>query len=245
MAGGITAAVIGGTALVGSAYMSSQASRSAAQTQANAANNATAAQREALDRQIELNKPFYDVGVSAVNRLGSQAPFDPNAFNYQADPGYAFRLSEGNKALNASAAARGGMISGNALKAAQTYGQNMGSQEYANAYNRYVQGYGINTANNQFLANMGQSSANNQANAIGNFGNAYAANTMGAGNAMAAGQIGSANAYSNAVGQGIGMYQTNQLINSMGNRSAYQTSTRSDGGAPVYDRSEIYNPQQS
>jgi hypothetical protein len=240
MSGGITAAVIGGGALLGSAYMSSQAARGAAQTQANAANNATAAQREALDRQIELNKPFYDVGVSAVNRLGSQAPFDPNAFNYQADPGYAFRLSEGNKALNASAAARGGMISGNALKAAQTYGQNMGSQEYTNAYNRYVQGYGINTANNQFLANMGQSSANNQANAIGNFGNAYAANTMGAGNAMAAGQIGSANAYSNAVGQGIGMYQTNQLINSMGNRSAYQTNTRSDGGAPVYDRSTPY-----
>jgi hypothetical protein len=193
--------------------MSSQAAKSAANTQAGAADRATAAQQEAMERQVELNKPFYDVGVTAVNRLGAQTRFDPNAFNYQADPGYAFRLAEGNKALNASAAARGGMISGNALKAAQTYGQNMGSQEYQNAYNRYVQGYGINTANDQFLANMGQSSANNQANAIGNFGNAYAANTMGAGNAMAAGQIGSANAYSNAIGQGIGMYQTNQMLN--------------------------------
>jgi hypothetical protein len=224
--------------------MSSQAAKSAANTQAGAADRATAAQQQAMERQVELNKPFYDVGVTAVNRLGAQTRFDPNAFNYQADPGYAFRLAEGNKALNASAAARGGMISGNALKAAQTYGQNMGSQEYQNAYNRYVQGYGINTANDQFLANMGQSSANNQANAIGNFGNAYAANTIGAGNAMAAGQIGSANAYTNAVTQGIGAYQMNQLINRSayggGGGSVFGSGTRSGGAAPVTDYSEPY-----
>lgn len=235
---GVATAIVG-TAVVGS-YLSSEASKSAAQTQANAANNATAAQQIAMERQIELNKPYYDVGVSALNRLNTQAAFDPNAFKYQADPGYAFRLSEGNKALNASAAARGGMISGNALKAAQTYGQNMGSQEYANAYNRYVQGYGINTANNQYLANLGQSSANNQANALGSFGNAYAANTIGAGNAQAAGQIGAANAYTSGASNAIGQYQ---LYNAL-NKSAYSspTSTTSSTSANVYDYSTPYQP---
>jgi hypothetical protein len=239
------AAAVAGATIVGS-VISSNASKSAANTQADAANNATNQQRAMMERQIELNKPYYDVGVSALNRLNEQAPFDPNAFNYQADPGYAFRLSEGNKALNASAAARGGMISGNALKAAQTYGQNMGSQEYANAYNRYVQGYGINNSNNQFLANLGQSSANNQANALGNFGNAYAANTIGAGNAQAAGQIGSANAYTNAISQGIGQYNYNNLLNRFGgSQSAYgDVGTRSGGAANVYDYSTPYNPNQ-
>jgi len=207
--------VAGGIAVAGlaSAYMGSQASKSAAQTQADSASQATAAQQQALDKQIELNKPFYDVGVAANKGLSTQAPLNPNNFNYQADPGYAFRLSEGNKALNASAAARGGLISGNALRAATNYGQAAGSQEYQNAYNRYTQAYGVNTANQQFLANQGQASANQTANAIGQFGNASAANTIGAGNALAAGQVGSANAYTGALNTGISAYQTGQIIN--------------------------------
>ena len=236
MSGGITAgtgmAIMGG-AILGGAILSSQASKGAAQTQADAANNATAANQAALDKQIELNKPFVNAGYTAVNRLSTQAPFDPNAFNYQADPGYGFRIKEGNNALNATAAARGGLISGNALKAAQVYGQNMGSQEYQNAYSRYVQGYGINTSNNQFLANLGQNSANNTGAAIGNTAASNSANIIGAGNANAAGQVGAANAYTNAIGQGIGAYQMNQLIN----RSAYNQPTASQPTAsqPIYD----------
>jgi hypothetical protein len=238
MAGVVTAMVVSN--VVG-AKMGADAARDAASTQAGAADRATEAQRLALERQIELNKPFYDVGVSATNRLGAQAPFDPNAFNYQADPGYAFRLKEGMNQMNATAAARGGLISGNALRAGQQYGQELGSQEYQNAYNRYLGGYNINTANQQFLANLGQSSANTTANAVGNFGAGQAANITGAGNAMAAGQIGSANAYTNAISQGIGQYQLNNMIN----RSAYggnnnQVATRSGGSAPVYDYSTPY-----
>lgn len=230
-AGWAAAAVAGATVVSG--VLSSNASRDAANTQAGAADRATAAQGVALERQIELNKPFYDVGVNAVNNLSSQKAYTPTAFNYSADPGYAFRLKEGMNAMNATAAARGGLISGNALKAGQAYGQDMGSQEYQNAYSRYLtnnaqslQAYNTNTANNQFLANLGQSSANNQANAIGNFGNSAAANTIGAGNALAAGSVGSANAYSNAVGQGIGQYNFNSMLNRFApqSQSAYSTN---------------------
>jgi hypothetical protein len=52
------------------------------------------------------------------------------------DPGYAFRMQEGMKAINASAAAKGGLQSGAALKAAQQYGQGLASQEYGQSYNR-------------------------------------------------------------------------------------------------------------
>jgi hypothetical protein len=66
--------------------------------------------------------------------------------NLGEDPGYAFRLKEGQKALDRQAAARGGLISGGALKAATRYGQEMGSQEYGNAYNRALTRYnaGVN-----------------------------------------------------------------------------------------------------
>jgi hypothetical protein len=56
---------------------------------------------------------------------------------FKADPGYAFRLSEGQKALERQSAARGGLMSGSALKAATRFGQEMGSQEFQNAFNRY------------------------------------------------------------------------------------------------------------
>ena len=56
---------------------------------------------------------------------------------FQRDPGYQFRLKQGLKALDRSASARGGLLSGGALKAAEGYGQEMGSQEYGNAFNRY------------------------------------------------------------------------------------------------------------
>ena len=81
--------------------------------------------------------------------------------DFQQDPGYAFRMSEGLKAMNAAAAARGGLMSGGALKAGQQYGQDMGSQEYQNAYQRYQ----TNRANQLnplgALASSGQNAAQN------------------------------------------------------------------------------------
>src|SRR5574343_22292 len=81
---------------------------------------------------------------------GYQAAPDLMVGNYQ-DPGYAFRMSEGLKALDRTAAARGGLISGSALKAASRYGQDMASQEYQNAFNRYNQNRTFNS--NLFNAN--------------------------------------------------------------------------------------------
>jgi hypothetical protein len=126
--------------------------------------------------------------------------------DFQADPGYAFRLAEGNKALDRTAAARGGLLSGGAMKAAQRYGQEMGSQEYMNAFNRYQ----TNRANQlnplQSLMGAGQTGANMLTQAAGNLGNNLAETTLGAGNARASGYMGQANALSNAIGQGFNAY---------------------------------------
>ena len=159
------------------------------------------------------------------------------------DPGYGFRFREGIKALNATAAARGGLISGNALKAATNYGQELGSQEYGNAYSRAQNLFQMNRNNLvdplKFLSAQGQAAAAGQAANIGQ-GAANTANlTTGAANAQAAGVIGSANAYTNAIGQGVSMYQTNQLLN----RFAPQRTTPNfyaGRAAPVTDYSTPY-----
>ena len=57
------------------------------------------------------------------------------------DPGYQFRLDEGRKALERSAAAQGTLRSGATLKGLMDYGQNTASQEYQRAYNRRLKEY--------------------------------------------------------------------------------------------------------
>ena len=236
MPAGWTAAAIGGAALVGAA-----ASKSAANTAADSAAKALQAQRDMFNQQTTLNQPFYDTGVTALNKLSSQPTYTPDTFNYEADPGYAFRFGEGMKGINATAAARGGLISGNALRAASDYGQASGSQEYQNAYNRYLtnnaqnlQAYNTNTANQQYLANLGQSSANNQANQIGNFGNSAASNMIGAGNANAAGTVGMANAVTSGLGTYLNYNQNQNMLNAFNNRSAYNNAASQYGANNVY-----------
>lgn len=95
--------------------------------------------------------PYYGMyanGYQAAPDLmvgNYQDPGDFTMEKFQQDPGYAFRMSEGMKALERTAAARGGLISGGAMKAASRYGQDMASQEYQNAFNRYNQNRGFNS----------------------------------------------------------------------------------------------------
>jgi hypothetical protein len=135
--------------------------------------------------------------------------------DFTTDPGYNFRLAEGNKALDRTAAARGGLLSGGAMKAAQRYGQEMGSQEYMNAFNRYQ----TNRANQlnplQSLMGAGQSAANTLTTAAGQLGSDLGQNTMGAGNARASGYIGQANALTGALNQGVNTYMGTQYLNRM------------------------------
>jgi hypothetical protein len=229
MAGVVAAAV------VGSAYLSSKAAKSAASTQAGAAADATAAQERMFERQVELQEPFREAGLAGQNRLlqllglgddkkakdfGKYASAEFTPAQFQADPGYAFRMSEGLKALDRSAAARGGLLSGSTLKGAQRYGQDLASQEYQNAFNRY-QTARTNTLNPfQSLAGVAQSSANTLTGAAGTLGQNIGSNIIGAGNAMAAGQVGAANAISQGVGQGINFYQGQQYLNRLPNYNA-------------------------
>jgi hypothetical protein len=135
--------------------------------------------------------------------------------DFTTDPGYAFRLSEGTKAMNNSAAARGGLISGNALRAGQAYGQQMGSQEYQNAYNRYQTNRSNQLNPLQSLAGVGQSATN----FVGQAGAANAANVgnymTGGAAASAAGTVGGANAINSGLGTYLNYNQGNNLVSAL------------------------------
>ena len=233
------------TAIIGSAILGAASSRSAAKTQAGAAQQAADIQRSQFEQTREDQAPYRQAGYNALAEMQRTAGNVPGAFkfgagDYQADPGYAFRLSEGQKALDRSAAARGGLISGSALKAATRFGQDMGSQEYQSAYNRALTGYNTGVASeNQLynrqagLAGIGQTSANlvNQA------GQNYATNAgnlmTGAGAAQAAGQVGMANAFTGNLGTYLN-YNQNQAQNSLlqqvlQNRGASQLQQLGEG----------------
>jgi hypothetical protein len=203
-------AIIGSTVV--SSLLGSEASSNAAQTAAQASGAASDASVGEQRRQFDLSRadqqPFLTAGTGAVNRLGAGvAPGGefgaamPFNFQYSEDPGAAFRMSEGIKALDRSAASRGGLLSGATMKGAQRYGQDLASQEYNNAFNRYVTGFNANTGERNQLYNRlagvagtGQTTAgqlaSQGANMASNIGNAYMTSAANTGNAAmaAAGQ---------------------------------------------------------
>ena len=239
--GSIAGSVLGNVA---GAIIGGNAAKKAANTQAASADRATELQKQMFDKQIELQAPFRATGLSAQNKLldymgltpgaGGKYTKDFSMQDFQQDPGYAFRVSEGMKALDRTAASRGGLLSGAALRGATRYGQDMASQEYTNAFNRYQ----TNRANQlnplQSLMGAGQTAANQIGAAGQNYatqaGNAY----MNAGNARASGYVGSANAWSNALGGATNYLTQNQMMNQMFPQGGNAAAVGGVGATPYY-----------
>lgn len=94
-------------------------------------------------------QPYQEAGTRAlagVEDLAAQEfAFDPSKL--PEDPGYQFRLEEGQKALERSAAARGGVMGGGTLKALSRYAQGVAADEFQNAYNRALTTFQTNQQN--------------------------------------------------------------------------------------------------
>lgn len=185
--------------------------RDAASAQGAASDRAIALQREMFNKQLELQAPYRKAGEQALNKLVPLAteytPFGMQQF--QADPGYAFRLSEGQKALERSAAARGGLMSGATGKALTRFGQDFGSQEYTNAFNRYQTERQARLNPLQSLAGVGQTATNtlgSNAGAFGqNVGGMYMDQGSNTANALLAAQRARSSSYGQ-LGSALGKY---------------------------------------
>ncbi len=198
----ITAAGIG-------AYASNKASKD----QARALREGAAAEERMFNRQVELQEPFRQVGVNALPELVAASRYEPFTMaKFQADPGYGFRLKEGLRALENSALARGMGQSGATLRGTTRFGQELASDEFTNAFNRYQAERAARLNPLQSLTGMGRTAATTLANQAGQYGQSLASNAATMGNIRASGYMGTANALTNALGQGVNYYQNQQMM---------------------------------
>lgn len=160
-------------------------------------------------------------GYGSLMQPWNQTFTAPTDITEQNDPGYQARLKLGTDAIQRSAAAAGGVVTGGTAQALDQFGQDYASNEYNNVYNRALSTYGTNyntfenNQANQFnrlaalsgvgqtaasqLATAGQAASNNVSsnllNTANNMGQAY----QNAAAANASGLIGSSNAWSGAI----------------------------------------------
>jgi len=156
-------------------------------------------------------------GVPTGNGGSGAGAVAPGNWQAGIDPSYGFDFSEGLRALQASAAAKGTLLTGGTLKGLMRYGIGAASREYGNVFDRNYRlaSLGINATNN--AANLGSSysgqvgnQASNFGNELGNLTNNQAGNNAnltqgqlnnlvglitGQGNVNAAGQVGGANSW--------------------------------------------------
>ncbi len=220
------AAIAAGGAIVGG-LISSDASKSAANTQANAANNATAVEQQQYQQTRTDLAPYMQQGTMA---LGDINKFMANPSMVSQLPGYQFQMQQGTAAIDNSASASG--LTGNTLKALSDYGQGTAAS-YSNTYwNQLMQ-----------MANLGQTSAAGVGNIGASTANSIGQNTIGAGNAIAAGQVGSASAINSGISNGLQNYLLMNSMNSGGGNSGSVPGYSSVGqgwGSTDYSLSDVW-----
>lgn len=213
-------------AIIGSAVLGAASSRSAAKTQAGAAQSAADAQLQAsreanalqqriYEESMARQQPFLQTGTEFFNRLADLQRGGAGAAQQflQMDPGYGFRMSEGMKALERSAAARGGLMSGATGKALQRYGQDLASQEYGAAYNRLAGLADVGPRAAGVMSSLGQQYGQQAGQNLMAGGQAAAQGLLGAGSARGSAYMGGANALAGGLGQYLNYQQNQQLLN--------------------------------
>lgn len=226
----VAAAVVGGSIISGA--IGADAAKDAANTQAGAARESAAMQKAMFDIQNAQQAPYREAGYSALNDITALKPYLTKQFTAEdfaqgIDPGYAWRLAQGQQQAARQANLGGGTIGGNALAGLQDYTQGQASQEYGNAFNRFQTQRGNIYNTLAGIAGLGQTSLGQtgqmSTQTAANVGNAIS----NAGSAQAAGTIGAANAYGGAIQNAGNQYMLSQILKP-------QTPTTPTGyGTPV------------
>lgn len=255
-AGSVASGIIGANAAGNAADAQTAAANHAADLNAQASKDALDFQKQQYQTSQEQQAPWLAAGNNGLNALqygmgtggaangsgvaqGSlttpygQSFTAPTGLTEENDPGYQARLKLGTDAIQRSAAARGGVVTGGTAKALDTYGQDYASNEYGDVYNRALTDYTTNynaynnDQTNQYnklaalsgvgqqtatqLANQGQSASNNVTSNLLTSAQQQGQDAQNAGAATASGYINSANAYGGALNN-IGNNVTNLAL---------------------------------
>lgn len=172
-----------------------KAAKNAANAQIGAANQANALEKQMYEQSRADQMPWLEQGKASLSQLanltkpGGELMRTYGAADFEADPGYQFRLSEANRGVDRAMAARGLTNSGTALRELSRVNQGMASDEFQNAYNRWMQ-----QRQNQYnmlsgLANTGQVTGEQLASLGSDYSNQYGQNLGQAANARASSYI--------------------------------------------------------
>jgi len=202
------AAVIGGVATVASG-------NKAANAQKDAANSSIAEQQRQYDQTRADQAPWRTAGAGALSKLaglygvdtGNGAAKVPNSQLYdefRATPGYGFQMSEGLKAVDRGAAARGLLGSGAAVKGEERFAGGLADTTYGQYVNQLQALAGVGQTATQATSQAGQNAANNISSAYTNAGNARASSYANTGSAINSTLNGLASVYAYGKGGGFG-----------------------------------------
>jgi len=210
--GGNLGSVVGG---LFSGILGGLGAKSAADTQAQAANNATQAQQQMFEQQFNAQAPWRQAGSNALGQIAGMGDyfnhqFNANDLNANLGPNYQFMLNQGlTAATNA-----GNLYSpgGNTIQGATTFAENYAGNAYQQAYNNYT-----NNQTNIFnrlasIAGLGQTAASNSATGASQFAGGIANTMTGAGNALASGIVGGTNAITGGLNNGLSWYNLSNIL---------------------------------
>ena len=231
------AGVVGGAA---QAYAASQA----AQAQTNAAQTAANTQLQMFNKTQSNLSPFVQGGQTAEQQLISQlpsltAPVNMSEANLVNTPGYQFNLTQGTKAVQNAAAARGLGVSGAALKGATNFATGLADTTYQNQFANAVTNQ--TNAYNRLMGvtQVGENAAAQTGTAATAAGAGIAGAQIGAGNAQAAGINAIGGSVGNVANSGLtavayqGLYGNSALPTSNSYANAAQQGWGGPGNAAV------------
>lgn len=120
--------------------------------------------------------PYVPTAAPTPQHMAAPTPFvAPTAEQARATPGYQAALDQANRAEQASAAARGGLLSGGAIRETAQLNTDLSDQNYQNVYNNalaannsnFGQAFNVNQANNGADLNSWQANTNAGLSAAG------------------------------------------------------------------------------
>jgi hypothetical protein len=196
----LAAGLAGAGASMYGASKASDAQKDAAAAASQSQREAIAFQRQVYDNQLQnfaatkgQLTPFINNGIGANNLLATSLGLNgaqPDFTGFFNSPDYKFALKEGVGALDNSAAAKGGLLSGNQLRAVTEYGSGLATQNLNNYLSRIsgVSSQGLQAGG--YLGQIGASLGNSSSANIGATSNNLANTQMAQGTADAAGTMG-------------------------------------------------------
>lgn len=202
-----TTALILGAAAIGGAASAVSANEAADAQKDAAVAGMDATERARREGRADL-RPFVESGYNAntlmADAYGFNGPEKQAAARsrFQSDPGYEFQRSEGLRAVEGSAAARGSALSGGTMKALQSYGTGLADQSYGNWWDRLSGISRQGQASAAGSADISQRAGAQSAQLWGDYGAARAGGALGTGSAITGAMSDALKGYGYAKGKG-------------------------------------------